>query len=208
MNNYQEYIVQEKLKPSSLEGISDGQINDHWGLYVGYVNQSNKLNQELSMMRAEGQQNTLTYADRRRRYGFEYNGVVLHEYYFGNLQSNYRSLAEGGLKKAFAQTWGSFDKWQEDFANAGKTRSIGWAIVYADTTTGQLTNHFIQEHENGNIAGFAPIVVLDVWEHAYMVDHKAGGRADYINAFFKNLAWSVIENRYNDVLEGKITKRF
>jgi Fe-Mn family superoxide dismutase len=208
MSTIQEYSVQEQLKPSELEGISNEQINDHWNLYAGYVKQTNALNQEMNNLSAEGQQASLAFADRRRRYGFEYNGMVLHEYYFGNLQANYQPLAEGQLKKAFATRWDSFDKWQEDFANAGKTRGIGWAIVYADTTTGQLTNHFIQEHENGNIAGFAPIVVMDVWEHAYMVDHKAGGRADYINAFLKNVSWSIIEKRYNDALEGKISSRF
>ncbi len=201
------YTPQEQLKPSQLEGISDEQIQDHWKLYVGYVNQVNQLNKELCELRSN-QESPLTIADRRRRYGFEYNGMVLHEYYFGNLQSNYTPLAEGTLRKAFEKSFCSFDKWQEDFANAGKTRGIGWAIVYADLTTGQLTNHFIQEHENGNIAGFAPVVIMDVWEHAYMVDHKAGGRADYINAFLKNVSWSTIEQRYDDALQGKVTKRF
>ena len=202
------YSSQEQLKPSGLVGISDAQVDDHWKLYMGYVNQSNKLNEEMIALAQDKQGASLAYADRRRRYGFEYNGMVLHEYYFGNLRANQADLSSGALKKAIEKTWGSFELWQADFANAGKTRGIGWAIVYADLTTGQVTNHFIQEHENGNIAGFAPVLVMDVWEHAYMVDHQAGGRADYINAFMKNVNWSKIEERFDDALVCKMTKRF
>jgi Fe-Mn family superoxide dismutase len=207
MQEFFKYMPQEQLKPSGLVGISDDQISDHWNLYVGYVNQTNKLNEELVGLAREGNGAALAYADRRRRYGFEYNGMVLHEYYFGNLKAN-TTLAQGSLKQVIEKTWGSYEQWQVDFANTGKSRGIGWAIMYADTTTGQLTNHFIQEHENGNIAGFAPVIVMDVWEHAYMVDHKAAGRADYITSFMKNIYWSKIEERFDATQTGNILKRF
>ena len=202
------YTPQEKLKPYDLVGISQEQIDDHWKLYVGYVNQSNALVQELDQLRNAGQTGTLSYADRRRRLGFEYNGMVLHEYYFANIRAGQANLTEGNFKKQCEKNFGSIERWQEDFAAAGKTRGIGWAILYCDLTTGALTNHFIQEHENGTIAGFAPLLVMDVWEHAYMVDHKAGGRADYINAFLKNIAWSVCEERYEAALEQRTFLRF
>lgn len=192
------YSVKENLKPSGLNGISDEQINDHWKLYQGYVAQVNKLQEELKTLTP----GSLLYADRRRRYGFEYNGMVLHEYYFENLHANGAPLADGSIKEALIKTWGSFENWKEDFINTGKTRGIGWAILYADTRGGtspitkQLTNHFVAEHQNGNIAGFKPILVMDVWEHAYMVDHKAGGRGNYITAFFNNINWNVVEKRF------------
>ena len=91
---------------------------------------------------------------------------------------------------------------------AAKSRAIGWAILYADVSTGAVTNHFIAEHGNGNVAGFSPILVLDVWEHAYMVDHRAGGRGDYIAAFMKNVNWNKAEERYDAVRSGKMTPRF
>ncbi|MFA5075446.1 MAG: superoxide dismutase [Candidatus Babeliales bacterium] len=202
------YIVQENLKPSNLSGISDNQISDHWNLYVGYVNQVNKLNEELSELAANGQLNSLIYSDRRRQYGFEYNGMVLHEYYFGNLKNNVTKKESEEIYSAIKKNWGSFDNWAQDFINTGKTRGIGWAILYADPTTKDLINCFISEHQIGNIAGFMPILVMDVWEHAYMVDHKAGGRGDYINAFLNNVDWSVVEKRYKDLIDSKITKRF
>lgn len=173
------YSVKENLKPSGLVGISDRQINDHWKLYEGYVKQVNNLPK-----------------DSRHRYGFEYNGVVLHEYYFENLTPNGTPFsAKSELKELIEKTWGSFNEWKDDFIKTGKTRGIGWAILYFDPVTKKLTNNFVREHGNGHIAGFKPLLVMDVWEHAYMVDHKAGGRADYIDAFMKNINWEVVEKR-------------
>jgi len=194
------YEIKKDIKPSKLLGISDEQINDHWKLYEGYVNQVNNLTKELRMLEQEGKTNTLLYADRRRRYGFEYNGMVLHEYYFSNLKSEGTQIAKGGsLKKAIEKIWGSFENWKKDFIAAGKTRGIGWSILYCDPTNKDLTNHFIAEHQNGNIAGYRPILVMDVWEHAYMVDHNAGGRGKYIDAFMANIDWEVVEKRFEEL---------
>ena len=203
-----EYTVREELKPSGLNGISDDQINDHWGLYKGYVAQTNTLLKELATLRERGDGGSLAYADRRRRLGFEYNGMVLHEYYFGNLTNGQSLNASGELAKALTASFGSVEAWKADFANAGKTRGIGWAVLYFDGTTGALCNHFVQLHEDGNIGGFQPLLVLDVFEHAYMVDHRAGGRGAYIDAFLGNVAWSVAEERYAAAREGRIFKRF
>jgi superoxide dismutase, Fe-Mn family len=208
MNAFVEYKVQEQLKPSGLNGISEMQILDHWNLYKGYVTQVNTLNKELESLVKEGKSDSLAFADRRRRYGFEYNGMVLHEYYFGNLTSQTTTLDPKGLKQELEKTWGSYDLWLADFVNTGKTRGIGWAILYIDPTTGQLSNIFVVDHQDGNIAGFVPLLVMDVWEHAYMVDHKSGGRADYIKAFVQNINWQVVEKRFADAMAGKITKRF
>jgi Fe-Mn family superoxide dismutase len=202
------YDVQDQLMPTGLLDISDEQVADHWALYKGYVKQVNVLTRELYEMRDSGEGASLLYADRRRRFGFEYNGMVLHEYYFGNLQAGENELRECGLKDAITRAFGTYNNWKKDFESAAKSRAIGWAILYADTTTGEVSNHFIPEHGNGNVAGFAPILVLDVWEHAYMVDHKAGGRGDYIAAFMKNVNWDKAEERYDAVRAGKISMRF
>jgi Fe-Mn family superoxide dismutase len=200
-----EYTVREELKPSGLNGISDEQINDHWGLYKGYVAQTNTLLKELAERRGDA---GAGYADRRRRLGFEYNGMVLHEYYFANLKANVKMNEGSELGRAIASSFGSIDAWKNDFAATGKTRGIGWAILYFDGTTGHLNNHFVQLHEDGNIGGFQPVLVMDVWEHAYMVDHRAGGRANYIDAFLSNVDWDVVQNRYAQLREGRIVKRF
>lgn len=203
-----DYVVREELKPKGLDGISDAQIEDHWGLYKGYVTQSNGLRKELADLRAADKGGTPAYADRRRRFGFELNGMVLHEYYFANLKAGVAAKADGGFAKAVAQQFGSLDAWKADFINTGKTRGIGWAICYLDPCSGQINNHFVQLHEDGNVAGFAPLVVLDVFEHAYMIDYKAGGRATYIDAFMKNLNWTVIDARFAAAEKAAIFKRY
>lgn len=202
------YSVREELKPSGLNGISDEQINDHWNLYVGYVNNANALHKELADMRANGQGGTAAYTDRRRRFGFEYDGMVLHEYYFGNLKAGVSMDQGGAFAKLAAEQFGSVDAWAEDFKTCGKSRGIGWAVTYFDPATGQINNHFIQHHEDGHIAGFVPLVIMDCFEHAWMVDHGAGGRGAYIDAVVDNLDWNVIDERTTAAQEGKVWKRF
>lgn len=200
------FEVKEHLKPQGLVGISADQIEQHWGLYKGYVVQTNALEAELDAMRKEGKEGSAAYTDRRRRYGFEYNGMILHEWYFGNLKSGGSSMGEA-LQTAICARWGTVDAWKADFANTGKSRSIGWAILYMDPETHSLSNHFIQLHEEGNPATFIPILVMDVWEHAYMVDFGAAGRAKYIEEFFKNVDLAKASDRFASVKAGKFPVR-
>lgn len=202
------YAAKTELKPANLTGISENQIAQHWKLYEGYVAQSNALRTELEQMRAEGKGGTPAYADRRRRFGFEYNGMVLHEYYFGNLKAGVAAPAEGSeLRKALAAQYGSFEAFQEDLAKCGATRGIGWAALLLDPATGELNNHFIQLHEDGNVAGFVPLLLMDVFEHAYMVDYAATARPDYIKAFFENVDWAAVEKRFSEATAGRIPAR-
>ena len=191
------YKVKTELKPSGLKGISQNQIDQHWSLYEGYVSQVNALNKELSELRFQNKGSTQNYSDRRRRYGFEYNGMILHELYFENLLKNKQKEVPGNLKKALEKNFGSIKNWKEDFKNCGKTRGIGWVILYKDAKTGDLINAFIDDHEIGLISTFVPILVMDVWEHAYMVDHGVKGRPDYIEAFLDNVNWPIVEKRFN-----------
>lgn len=190
------YKVKSKIKPKKLVGISKKQIDEHWKLYEGYVNQSNSLLRELKSLMLKNEGSSLLYSDRRRRLGFEISGMVLHELYFENLKSESKLKKSFKFYKTIEKQFGSFDKWKEDFINTAKTRSIGWAICYLNPENGVIFNHFIQLHEEGNITGFIPLLVVDVWEHAYMVDHLAGGRLDYIKNVFENINWDIVENRY------------
>ncbi len=201
------YTVKEDIKPTGLNGISDDQIADHWNLYVAYVNQSNALKKELEELRLEGKASSFAYADRRRRFGFEFAGMTLHEFYFANLKSDIELNEEGAFAQAVKKSFGSLEAWKEDFTNTGKTRSIGWAICYMDPETGDLNNHFVQLHEEGNIPSFHPIVVMDVWEHAYMVDHKAGGRPAYIESVMSNINWEKVEHRFSDATAKMASSR-
>ncbi len=179
-----------------LEGISDKTIEEHMKLYTGYVNNTKTLMEKIGEMIASGQVGTPEYAELKRRWGFEVNGVVLHELYFGNMKPNGGSLdANSKLGKVIVENFGSIEKWEADFKATGMMRGIGWAILYKCSCTGKLANFWVSDHENGHPAGFTPLLVMDVWEHAYAVDYQPTGRKSYVDAFFKNIDWQAAESR-------------
>lgn len=181
---------------SNLNGISDKQLEIHFALYAGYVTNTNLLNEKISEMLKTGKGGTPEYAELKRRLGFEYNGMRLHEYYFGNMTKGPKELSsDGKLRAQLDDVFGSYDAWKEDFVKVGTMRGVGWAILYQDPTNGNLSNHWITLHEEGNPAGFRPLLVMDIWEHAFMVDYKPAERAKYIEAFFSNVCWDSVESR-------------
>ena len=189
-----EYQVRQELRPKGLPGISEDQIAQHWKLYEGYVKNVNLLNARLAVLCAKKEYGA-EFSELKRRLGFEYDGMILHEHYFGVLKSGRKPLGEeSGLIKQLERSFGSFANWKDEFTAIGKMRGVGWAILYFDPRSHVLTNHWIGLHEEGHPAGFIPILVMDVWEHAYMVDGGADGRPKYIEAFFKNVDWSKVED--------------
>ena len=180
-----------------LNGISQTQIETHLELYAGYVRNTNVLNEQLALLVHDGKASTPAYSELTRRLGFEYNGMRLHELYFENLTPTFRRLDEGSpLRAELARHFRSFEAWRRDFVNVAGMRGVGWAILYEDPETGRLSNHWISLHEHGHPVGFRPLLVLDVWEHAFMVDYKPTERARYIDTFFANVNWAVVEGRF------------
>jgi superoxide dismutase, Fe-Mn family len=190
-------FVPKKWNLAGLHGISDATLEMHFGLYEGYVKNTNLLNERLADIRERGKATGTdpVYADLVRGLGFEYNGMRLHELYFDNMTNRPESLGSGRLGNALGEAYGGFDDWRNDFMAVGGMRGVGWAIAYYDTTTSEITNHWISDHENGHIAGSVPIVVLDVWEHAFIKDYKPADKGKYIEAFFTNLDWKACEAR-------------
>ena len=137
---------------------------------------------------------TPEFAEIKRRFGWEFNGMRLHEYYFENLGGKGGIDKGGKLYKKFSDNFGSYDKWEKDFRATGAMRGIGWIILYQDITNGNLMNFWINEHDTGHPAGCHPILILDVFEHAFMIDYGLK-KADYIETFFKNINWSEVEKR-------------
>lgn len=184
------------FKLSGLNGISDNTIQVHLGLYAGYVKNTNTLNERLAALVGEGKVGTPDYAEVTRRLGFEYNGMILHEYYFSQLKAGGSPMPSSGpLVDLLRQCFGSPEAWLSDFKGVGGMRGVGWAVLFQDPVTGWLSNHWITLHQEGNPAGFKPILIMDVWEHAFLLDYKPAERPKYIEAFFSNLDWSVIEKR-------------
>src|SRR6267378_1405630 len=186
---------------SGLNGISDETLEMHFKLYEGYVKETNNLNDRIMKFIEDGnvdQEEMPAYSELSRRLGFEYNGMVLHEYYFDNLKSG------GGtgdpertaqFAKAAESSFGSYDVWKADFVGIGKMRGVGWAICNQNPANGRLSNHWITLHETGNIAGCNPILVMDGWEHAYLLDYKPAERPKCSEAFFSRIDWSATEQR-------------
>jgi len=185
---------------SGLKGISDQTLEMHFKLYEGYVKETNKLTEKISEFLADGkvdQDEMPAYSELTRRLGFEYNGMVLHEYYFENMKKE--GTGDPGQTSSFfkaaEQSFGSYDIWKADFVGVGKMRGVGWAICYQNPANGRLSNHWITLHETGNVSGFAPVLVMDVWEHAFILDYKPADRPKYIEAFFSNIDWAAVEGR-------------
>lgn len=177
-----------------MEGFSETLLKNHFTLYQGYVTNTNKLMDALTAMLKEGKVGTPEYAELKRRMGFEFNGMRLHEYYFGNLGGKGALDKSGKLGRKLAEDFGSYEEWEKDFRGTGTMRGIGWTILYQDNITGKLMNQWINEHETGHPAGCILILVMDVFEHAFITDYGLK-RADYIEAFFKNINWAVVESR-------------
>ena len=177
-----------------MEGFSETLLKNHFTLYQGYVTNTNKLMELLAAMLKEGKTGTPEYSELKRRFGFEFNGMRLHEYYFENLGGKATIDKSGVLARKLADACGSYDAWEKDFRATGAMRGIGWVILYQDNLTGQLFNQWINEHEIGHLAGCRPILVMDVFEHAFITDYGLK-RADYIEAFFKNMNWGTVEGR-------------
>ena len=188
---------------SGLTGISDKTLQMHFKLYEGYVTNTNTLTERIAAMLADGkvdQEEMPAYSELTRRLGFEYNGMVLHEYYFGNMKARGGDEApKGEFRSAVERSFPSYDIWKTDFTGVGKMRGVGWAICYLDPATGSVSNHWITLHETGNVSGFVPLLVMDVWEHAFLLDYAPADRPKYIEAFLGNIDWDAVEKRIQAV---------
>jgi superoxide dismutase, Fe-Mn family len=184
---------------SGLNGISDATLAMHFKLYEGYVTNTNLLNEQIAeLLKTEITPKEMPiYSELVRRLGFEYNGMVLHEWYFGNMKKGGSSDPDktSAFHKAAEASFGSFENWKKSFVTIGKMRGVGWAATYQDPVTGRLSNHWINLHETGNIAGFVPILIMDVWEHAFLKDYAPAERPKYIEAFFSTIDWAACNER-------------
>jgi superoxide dismutase, Fe-Mn family len=188
------YAAKDYAGLLGMEGFSETLLKNHFTLYQGYVTNTNKVMDTLAEMAKGGKIGTPEYAELKRRLGWEFNGMRLHEYYFENLGGKAGLDKAGKLGKKLAEEFGSYEAWEADFKGTGSMRGIGWAVLYQDPANGKLFNQWINEHDVGHPAGGNPILILDVFEHAFMIDYGLK-RPDYIAAFFKNIKWEAAEAR-------------
>ncbi len=185
------YTVKDFKHLLGLPGFSDTLLNNHFTLYEGYVKNTNLLMEKLDTLES----GTPEYYELKRRLGWEFDGMRMHELYFGNMSKEAQEISpESTLGKKIVITWGSLENWKESFVKFGAIRGIGWIVLLQDNVSGELFHAWIGDHHEGHIIDTTPLLVMDCWEHAYITDYGIK-RADYITAFIPTIDWAVVEKR-------------
>ena len=180
-----------------LKGLSPEQIAVHLALYEGYVKHTNLIMEKIAQYKeADPEGNAYAIAELRRRLGFEFDGMRMHEYYFEQFEGQKSGDPESALAKATAEKYGSGDNFIAHIKEVAGTRGIGWVVVYADPRADTIHTAFVNDHEIGQLAGLPVLLAVDLWEHAYMVDYKPKEKMTYVDAFLSNVNWTVVEERF------------
>lgn len=189
--------TEKKFDLPEIEGISKKTIEEHLKLYAGYVKHTNLIIDKVQELSANAADNAYTIGELQRRFGFEFDGMRNHEYYFEQLEGGAKAWSESSaLKSKIEETWGNFDKWLEQFKLLAMTRGPGWAILYHDENQNRLVQTWIDEQHLGHLTGLKVILALDMWEHSFMIDYVPSEKKKYVEAFFANLNASVVEARF------------
>jgi Fe-Mn family superoxide dismutase len=184
-----------------LKGLSKKQIDVHLALYEGYVKHTNLILDKIESLRKEDPEgNAYLMAELRRRFGFEFDGMRMHEYYFEQFEGGMTSAKEGKLMDTITARYGSWDGFIAHVKEVCGTRGIGWTIVYYDPTAKTIHTAWVNDHEIGQLAGLPVLLAVDMWEHAYMVDYVPADKKSYVEAFLENVNWEFVEKRFSDIM--------
>ncbi len=180
-----------------LHGISAKNIEEHIKLYEGYVKNANLILNKIKEYGEDSEKNAYVLGELQRRFSFEFCGMRNHEYYFSSLEDGSTPLTtNSSLEEAIQKEFGSFDNWLARFKAIAMTRGVGWAMLYYDKETGHLLNQWVDEQHLGHLVSTSPILALDMWEHAYVYDYPTSEKKKYVEAFFANLNWEIIEENF------------
>lgn len=179
-----------------LKGISSKTIEEHQKLYAGYVKHANLIREKIDEMKKDAEKNAYALGEVMRRFGFEYNGMRNHEVYFASFEGGARPLGEGTLRKQIELDFRSFEGWLQEFKSIALTRGIGWAMLYYDRQDKRLLNAWIDEQHLGQLQDCSLILGLDMWEHSFVADYQPSGKKAYVEDFFANINWEIIEGNF------------
>lgn len=186
-----------KFNIGELKGISAKNIEEHLKLYAGYVKNSNLIIEKIGEYMNDAEKNSFVIGELQRRFGFEFGGMRNHESYFKSLEGGAKALsADSELRKAIEKQAPSFDSWLTGFKALAMTRGVGWAVLYYDKQTNQLIHTWVDEQHLGQLNGPSWILGIDMWEHAYVYDYPTSEKKKYVDAFFENINWEVIEENF------------
>lgn len=181
----------------SLDGISDPQLEAHFGLYAGYVKKLNEIEEKLkSVDRSLTNYSFGEYSELKRREAVAFNGAYLHELYFENLSGEGGEPSEA-LKAAIESAFGSLEAWETDI-KASASSTPGWVLLTWNKKDESLHHYIMFEHHIGLPVHQVPILALDCWEHAFMIDYGTK-KGEYLTAFLKNVNWNIVNDRFAKV---------
>ncbi len=193
-------FTEKKFDIPELQGISSRSIEEHLKLYAGYVKHANLIESKITDLQKDFDNNGYIIGELKRRLGFEFDGMRNHEYYFDQLSGGATEMdSSSALASKINSDFGSTDAWLDSFKKLAMTRGVGWAILYYDKVSDKLVQTWVEEQQVGHLVGLDVILALDMWEHSYMLDCPPSEKKTYVEAFFKNLNWSVVENRYSSL---------
>lgn len=193
MNHYSE----QSFSLPELKGISQKAVDEHLKLYAGYVKHTNLILDQIEELSKDSEKNAFVLGELQRRFSFEFNGMRNHELYFEQFEGGSRDHpAESTVKAAIEKEWGSYVSWLARFKAVALTRGIGWAMLYYDPKAGRLVHAWVDEQHLGQLNGLKLVLGLDMWEHSYMVDYAPSEKKKYVDAFFDNLNWQKVEERF------------
>lgn len=198
-------FTERKFDLPKLTGISENTINEHLKLYAGYVKHANLIIDKINTLSSDIDTNSYTIGELQRRFGFEFDGMRNHEYYFEQLEGGAKEIdSDSELAKKITENFGAFESWATRFKTLAMTRGIGWAILYYDPETDRLLNAWIDEQHLGHLTSLKVILALDMWEHSYMLDYVPSEKKKYIEAFFANLNWQCVTGRFSKAVSQRI----
>ncbi len=197
-------FTERKFNILKLVDISENSVNEHLKLYSGYVKHSNLIIDRINSLASDMETNSYTIGELQRRFGFEFDGMRNHEYYFEQLENGANPIdMNSSFVSKVSETFGSFDAWLSRFKSLAMTRGIGWAILYYDPETDKLLNAWIDEQHLGHLTSLKVVLALDMWEHSYMLDYVPSEKKKYVEAFFTNLNWNCVTNRFSKYVTQK-----
>ncbi len=196
MNTHQNNMFKAKtFNIGELKGISAKSIEEHIKLYEGYVKNANLIIEKMSTLDSE--KDPYVAGELFRRFSFEYNGMRNHEVYFSSLEDGPVAFnSESKLGESLIELFGSYEIFVKEFSALALTRGIGWAVLWYDNKEEKFLASWVDEQHLGQLNGCDMILALDMWEHSYVADYQPSGKKKYIEDFFTNLNWSVIENNF------------
>lgn len=181
-----------------LTGLSKKQIEVHLALYEGYVKHTNLILDTIKELREkDAEKNAFIINELRRRLGFEFDGMRMHEYYFEQFEGGAKDAGKTSPLKDLAEArYGDWDTFVAHIKEVAGTRGIGWVVVYFDPADRVIHTAYVGDHELGQFAGLPIVLAIDMWEHAFMVDYVPADKKKYVDAFLENLNWAVCEKRF------------